>query len=468
MSKDIKRRDFMKRAPVQFLGAVSIAASGLSTRSVLGANDRVRLGVIGTGRQGRDNMENFMRHGVEVAAVCDVYQPNLDRGLQASHGRDYAAGGAQAKTYKDFRQLLDDKEIDVVIVAAPDHWHPLPMVEACKAGKDVYVEKPICVAVEEGKKMVEAARQYKRVVQVGTWQRSNLHFQRAVQAIQDGVIGKVSFAKTWNYSNDYPEGIGNPPDCDPPSDLDWDMWLGPAPKVPFNWNRFGVGDRWSTFRYFYDYANGWLGDWCVHLLDIVHWAMKVDGPTAVSSSGKKYFLQDNSDTPDTLQVTFEYPGFVCLYESRLLNANSMYGKDYGIEFHGTDGTMFVDRDGFQVYPEKRRLEPWPEPQGVNPGAHGRKEGKPAEAAPTMQMECVDDGLFEHVGNMLDCMRTRKRPASDIEICHRTTSACLLGNVALRSDGRILWDVANQRLIGGSAKSHALLDREYRAPWKLEV
>lgn len=460
MSEEIKRRDFMKRAPVQFIGAVSIAASGLSTSNVLGANDRVRLGVIGCGRQGRDNMQNFMRHGVEVAAVCDVYQPNLDKGLEAA--------GGKAKTYKDFRQVLDDKEIDVVIVATPDHWHPLPMVEACKAGKDVYVEKPICVAVEEGKKMVEAARKYKRVVQVGTWQRSNLHFQKAVQAIQEGVIGKVSFAKTWNYSNNYPEGIGNPPDCDPPSDLDWDMWLGPAPKAPFNWNRFGVGDRWSTFRYFYDYANGWLGDWCVHLLDIVQWAMKVDGPTAVSASGKKYFLQDNADTPDTLQVTFEYPGFVCLYENRQLNANSMYGKDYGIEFHGTDGTMSVDREGFQVYPEKRHLEPWPGRPGVNPGASGRKEGKPAEAAPTMQMDRVDDGLLEHVGNMLDCMTTRKRPASDIEILHRTTSACLLANVALRSDGRIQWDVANQRLIGGSPKAHALLDREYRAPWKLEV
>jgi predicted dehydrogenase len=460
MSEEINRRDFIKRVPIQYIGAVSIAVSGLSTRSVLGANDKVRLGVIGTGRQGRDNMENFMRHGVEVAAVCDVYQPNLDKGLEAA--------GGKAKTYKDFRQVLDDKEIDVVIIATPDHWHALPMVEACKAGKDVYVEKPICVAVEEGKKMVEAARKYKQVVQVGTWQRSNLHFQKAAQAIQDGVIGKVSFAKTWNYDNIYPEGIGNPPDCDPPEGLDWDMWLGPAPKVPFNWNRFGVGDRWSTFRYFYDYANGWLGDWCVHLLDIVHWAMKVDGPTAVSAAGKKYFLQDNSDTPDTLQVTFEYPGFVCLYENRLANANSMYAKDYGIEFHGTDGTMFVDREGFQVYPEKRQLGKMPESRRVNPGAPGGKEPKPADAAPTMQMERVDDGLFDHVANMLECIKTRKRPASDIEICHRTTSACLLGNVALRSEGRILWDVANQRLVGGSAKAHALLDREYRAPWKLVV
>jgi len=442
MSGEINRRDFMKRAAVTTAG-VSLAMSGLSTRSVLGANDRIRLGVIGTGRQGIDNMENFMRHGVEVAAVCDVYEPNLQKGL--------AAAGGKAKTYKDFRQLLEDKDIDVIINATPDHWHPLPTVMACQAGKDVYVEKPTSVAVEEGKRMVEAARKYKRVVQVGTWQRSNLHFQKAVQLVQDGLIGKVSFARTWNYANIYPEGIGNPPDSDPPPGLDWDMWLGPAPKVPYNWNRFGVGDRWSTFRYFYDYANGWLGDWCVHLLDIVHWAMKVDGPTAITASGSKFYLQDNSDTPDTLQVTFEYPNFVCTYENRLCNENSMYGHDYGIEFHGTDGTMFVDREGFQVYPEKTQFQK-----------------KSVDRTASMQMEQVNDGLFDHVANMLECMKTRKLPHSDIEIGHRTSSACLLGNVALRSKERLEWDVANQRLIKGGSAAQKLLSREYRAPWKLTV
>jgi len=442
MSEEINRRDFMKRAAVA-TAATSLSMAGLSSRSVLGANDRIRLGVIGTGRQGIDNMQNFMQHGVEVAAVCDVYQPNLEKGLKAA--------GGKAKTFTDFRRLLEEKDIDVVINATPDHWHALPTVEACKAGKDVYVEKPTCVAVEEGKKIVEAARKYKRVVQVGTWQRSNLHFQKAVQAVEDGLIGQVTFARTWNYSNIYPQGIGNPPDSDVPPGLDWDMWLGPAPKVPFNWNRFGVGDRWSTFRYFYDYANGWLGDWCVHLLDIVHWAMKVDGPTAVTASGAKFYLQDNSDTPDTLQVTFEYPTFVCTYENRLCNGNSMYGHGYGIEFHGTDGTMFVDREGFQVYPENMMFEK-------------KRLGR----TPAMQMDQVNDGLLDHVANMLECMRTRNNPASDIVIGHRTSSACLLGNVALRSKERIVWDVANERLVGGSPAAQRLLSREYRAPWKLVV
>lgn len=442
MSEEINRRDFIKRATLATAGT-SLAMTGLSSRRVLGANDRVVIGLIGSGRQGTGDMRAFIRQGVAVAAVCDVYQPNLDKGLKAA--------GGNAKSYSDFRRVLDNKDIDAVIVGTPDHWHPLAMIEACKAGKDVYVEKPTSVVVEEGKKMVEAARRYKRVVQVGTWQRSNTHFQKAVQLIQDGQIGKVSFARTWNYSNSYPEGIGNPPDSDPPPGLDWNFWLGPAPEVHFNSNRFGVGDRWSTFRYFYDYANGWLGDWCVHLLDIVHWAMKVDGPNVISASGSKFYLKDNSDTPDTLQVTFEYPEFICTYENRLLNDNSMYGHGYGIEFHGTDGTMFVDRGGFKIYPEKKQ-----------------SNNKDIEQTATMQMDRTNDGLFDHVGNFLECIKTRNRPASDIEIGHRTSSACLLGNVALRSKERIVWDVANQQLTQGSEQAKKLLHREYRAPWKLVV
>lgn len=430
----------MKRTTLAAAGT-SIAMTGLSSRSVLGANDRVVIGLIGAGRQGTGNMRAFIHHGCEVAAVCDVFQPNLDKGLKAA--------GGNAKGYKDFREVLDNKDIDAVIIGTPDHWHPLPMVEACKAGKDVYVEKPISVVVEEGKKMVEAARKYKRVVQVGTWQRSNLHFQKAVEVVQSGMLGKIGFAKTWNYSNSYPDGIGNPADSDPPAELDWDFWLGPAPKVHFNQNRFGVGDRWSTFRYFYDYANGWLGDWCIHLLDIVHWGMKVDGPTAITASGSKFYLKDNSDTPDILQVTYEYPEFICTYENRLLNGNSMYDHGYGIEFHGTDATMFVDRRGFKVYPEKKSYR-------------DKREGL------SMQMDEVDDGLENHVANFLECMKTRNRPQSDIEIGHRTSSACLLANVALRSKERIEWDVANQTMTRGGPDAKKLLTRDYRAPWKLVV
>jgi predicted dehydrogenase len=456
MMDEINRRDFFKRAALTSAG-VSLSMSGFSTGNVLGANDRIRLGLIGAGHQGVSNMKDFMQHGVEVAAVCDVYQPNLDKGLEAA--------GGKAKSVKDFRQVLDDKEIDVVIVGTPDHWHPLGMVEACKAGKDVYVEKPIFVAVEEGKKMVEAARKYKRVAQVGLWQRSNLHFQKAVELVRGGVLGKVSFVRTWNYENLFPQGWGNPPDSDPPAGLDWDLWLGPAPKVPYNFNRFGVGEkRWSTFRYFYDYANGWPGDWAVHLMDIVQWALQVDGPTAVTALGSKHYITDNTDVPDTLQITFEYPTFIATYENRQCNGNSMTKHGYGIEFHGTDGTMFLDRSGFQVFPEPISEDTFRETHNADAKYDGERARKTAE----IKMDVVDDGALVHIGNMLDCMRTRQLPQTDIEQGHRSTTACVLGNVALRSKERIEWDVTRQTLTKGGPAAQKLLSREYRAPWKLTV
>ncbi len=442
MSEDITRRDFMKRAAVSTATA-GLAIRGLSAKGV-GANDKIVVGVIGTGRMGLSNLEDFAKQpDVEIAAVCDVYQPNLEKGLKATDGK--------AKTYKDFREVFDRKDIDVAIVATPDHWHALHTILACQAGKDVYVEKPISTTLEEGRRMVEAARKYNHVVQVGTQQRSGIHFQKGVQLVQDGFIGKVSFVRTWNYGNEYPEGIGNPTDSGPPSDLDWDLWLGPAPKVAFNLNRFGVGDRWSTFRYFWDYAGGYMTDWGVHLLDIVQWAMKVDGPHAVSTFGGKFYLQDNAETPDTLQVTFEYPGFICTYENRWANANSMYGKGYGIEFHGTEGTLFVDRSGFELHPEKRKVK-----------------SKTADRTATMQMAEVNDSHFDHVRNFLDCVKSRLRPISDIEIGHRSTSTCLLGNVAYRTKERITWDVASQRLVQGGQDAKKLLSRDYRPPWRLMV
>ena len=460
MTDEINRRDFMKRAAFTTAG-VSMSMAGFSTGKVLGANDRIRLGVIGTGRQGRDDMRNFMKHGVEVAAVCDVYQPNLEKGL--------ADAGGNAKSFKDFRNILDDKGIDVVLVGTPDHWHPLPMVEACKAGKDVYVEKPICVAVEEGQKMVEAAGKYGRVVQTGLWQRSNLHFQKAVEVVQSGALGKVSFVRTWNYANTYPKGQGTYKDSDPPTGLDWDFWLGPAPKVPYNFQRFGVADgRWSTFRYFYDYANGWPGDWAVHLMDIVLWAMQSDGPTGITAIGFKKFIQDNTETPDTLEITWEFGGahpFIATYENRECNGNSMYKHGYGIEFHGSDATMFLDRDGFEVFPEPVSEADYRE---VHRPAAGQAERQELGKAPVMKMERVDDGLLMHVGNLLECMRTRKPPQTNIEFGHRSTTCCVLGNVALRSKEHLEWDTASEKLTKGGPTAQKLLGRDYRAPWKLTV
>lgn len=443
MGGKLDRRNFIKHAGMSAVTA-GIALGGGSSR-VLGANDRVRVGLIGAGQQGTYDMRDFaLQPDVEIVAVCDVYEPNLQKALNTA--------GTQAQSYKDFRQVLDRKDIDAVIVGTPDHWHALPMVEACKAGKDVYVEKPICCAIDEGKVMVDAARKHGRVVQVGTQQRSATHFQEAVKLVQQGYLGKVSFVRTWNYSNDYPKGIGNPPDSDPPSGLDWDAWLGPAPRRPFNANRFGVGDRWSTFRYFWDYAGGFMTDWGVHLMDIVQWAMQVEGPDAITAAGGKFFIEDNAETPDTLQVTYQYPHFVATYENRWDNANSMYNHDYGIEFHGTDATMFVDRGGFEVFPETKPSRP------------GAKH--PDNRAPAMKMDACNNDHYDHVRNFLDCMKSRQRPISDVEIGHRSTSVCLLGNVAYRSQQRVIWDVAKQQIREGNSGAEQYLARHYRSPWTL--
>jgi len=451
MSEPIDRRAFMNRAAGAG-AAISISLAGPLTRQVQGANDRVRVGVIGTGRQGVSNLKAFKEQGAEIAAVCDVYAANLQKGKEAA--------GEGATTYTDFRRLLDDKTIDVVINATPDHWHALPAVMACQAGKDVFVEKPVAVSVEEGKAMLAAARSHQRVVQVALWQRSNAHFQQAVRIVRGGLLGRVTFVRTWNYGNASPNGIGNPPDAEPPAGLDWDMWLGPAPRVPFNANRFGVGDRWSTFRHFWDYSNGMLGDWAVHLIDIVQWALDVPGPQVITAAGRKLAVKDNGDTPDTLQATFEYPEVVCTYENRQANGNSMFGKGYGIEFHGTEATMFLDRSGFEVFPETRRV--WEET------STGDREEKEIARSASMRMEEVDEGLFNHAGNMLECMKTRKRPACDIEDGLRSSATCLLGVVALRTKERIEFDPVKLELKEASGAARKLFGREYRSPWKLSV
>ena len=209
------RRQFLKSA-----GAA--LTTSLFTGSVRGANDRLAAAFIGMGRMGTSNLEYAMRQpNLQVVAVCDVYQPHLDDAMAKA-----GAKGHSPRAVRDFREILADKSVDIVNISTPDHWHAYMTVEACKAGKDVYVEKPVCVVVEEGRTMVEAARKYNRVVQAGTMQRSAVHFQQACDIVRRGELGKVTFVRTWNYGNSPAEGIGNPPDSDPPPDLDWDMWLG--------------------------------------------------------------------------------------------------------------------------------------------------------------------------------------------------------------------------------------------------
>jgi predicted dehydrogenase len=446
----------------QFVKTTSLAAgmTALSASRVLGANDRLRLGLIGCGRQGRGVAATILgQGGVDYVAACDVFAPNLERGKRLSARNPDPGGelGPQYKVFdaeptKDFRQLLDRKDIDAVVVGSPDHWHALHTIMACQAGKDVYVEKPLCRVVEEGRAMVQAARKYNRVVQMGTQQRSGTHFQKAVELLWDGQIGKITFVRTWNYGNQYPQGFGNPADSDPPAGLDWNAWLGPAPMRPFNASRFGVKEGiYSTFRFFWDYAGGMMTDWGVHLLDIVQWGLRADAPLTVYATGGKYLLQDNRDTPDTLQVTYEYPNCIVTYENRECNANSMYDHGYGIEFHGTEGTLFLDRGGFKIIPEKRKV--------------GEKNLDLTVAA---EMKDLGDQGTGHAVNFLECLRTRKPPTSDVEIGHRSTTCCLLANVSYRSKEKLVWDAKAEKLVGAGKQAEQLLKASYRAPYELKV
>jgi predicted dehydrogenase len=424
----------------KFLQSASAAAltTQIFTGNVRGANDRVSVAFIGMGKMGRANLGHALRNpNAAVSAVCDIYERNLNFALDRTN--------KQARAVRDFREILADKSIDAVCISTPDHWHPYMTVEACKAGKDVFVEKPLACTMEELAKMLEAARKHNRVVQAGTMQRSAKHFQKAVELVRSGEIGQVTFARTWYYGHSSREGIGNPPDSDPPAGLDWDMWLGPAPKRAFNSNRFGVdpGDGYfSRFRYFWDYAGGMMTDWGVHLLDIVHWAFNEPLPSTITASGAKYFVKDNRDTPDTLQVTYEYPGFVAVFENRDVNANSMFNHDYGILFHGDQASLFVDRGSVRLVPENgARVTEW-------------------------QMRSVNSGNDEHWANFLDCVRTRQKPISDIETCQRSTAACLLGNIAYRSRQRVDFDAKTWSVAQPEAKKY--FSREARGPWKLSV
>ena len=439
----MNRRRFLEAGATGALAAAAALRPAPASARVLGANDRVRIGVIGTGRQALGLIRGHQALAdVEIAALCDVYAPNLAKAAELA---------PKAATRTDFRHVLDDKAIDAVIIAAPDHWHALMTVMACQAGKDVYVEKPTSVAIAEGRRMVEAARKYARTVQVGTQQRSQPHFQKVVELVRGGRIGDVTMVRCWNVSNASPEGIGNPPDGEPPAGLDWDLWLGPAPKVPFNPNRFGVTpDAWSHFRWFWDYAGGMMTDWGVHLIDIVQWAMNVEAPLAVSAVGGKFDLTDNRETPDTILASYQYPDFVMTYENRVTNAQSMNGKGYGIEFYGTNATLFVDRAGFEIRPESRRSGDLLSP---------RTEGLSGMAA---------NDHPSHPRNFVDCVKSRKPPICDIEIGHRSSSTAILGNLAYRSGSTVQWDAKTETVTNGNRKAAELVTRAYRAPWKLEV
>ncbi len=461
----MKRRGFLN-------AGAAAAAAGPFLGNVLGANDRIVVGQIGCGGRGRYELSICKRNPqVRVAAVCDVYQPLVDKAKELA--------GGNVDGFQDFRRIIERDDIDAVFVSTPDHLHALATVMACRAGKDVYCEKPLSLTIDDGRQMVRAARKYNRIVQTGSQQRSAPHFQKAVELIQGGRLGKVHMVECWNWVNEAPVGIGNPADEAPPSGLDWDLYLGPAPQRPYNRNRF----IWN-YRYFWDYSGGMMTDWGAHHMDVVQWAMGVDAPKAVAACGGKFVLNDNRETPDTFEATFEYPEFIARYTHRKVNAHQLEDRPYGMLFYGTKGTMVLDRRGFDVMPEMKssgdpavnRIDNLlsSRPPALYDGSqqpHGRMS-RPS-STPLCDPVNVDYVFMEpsvqdlHVQNFLDSVRSRKRPIADVEIGHRSVSACHLGVIAYRTGRRIHWDAAREEIIGDE-EAQGMTARPYRAPWKLQV
>ncbi len=429
---DMSRRTFVRST----VGAATALAAARPGRGSLGANDRIRVGVIGTGGRGNAHIISLReRKDVELVAICDVDDAQLDR---ASKNAD--EGGHQPRRCKDFRQIIDNKDIDAVFITTTCHWHAIPAIAAMKAGKDVYLEKPSGHTVRECRLIADTARETKRVIQIGTQQRSSPHWIHAVERIKAGELGQVTAAHVWNTWGIKSMGgtLGNPPDSDPPPGVDYDMWLGPAPKRPFNPARFHF-----NFYFFWDYSTGMTVAWGVHLFDVVMWALGGD-VRSVAASGGIYVLKDARDTPDTLQAVVDCGDYVMDYTlCHTLGWPRFGDMDHGIEFVGTRGVLQINRKGFDMFRES-----------------GRQTGKPYYS------EKVDgDDTVRHHANFFDCMRSRKACNADAQAGFDGALPGLLATISCRVGRGVRWD-AQAGTITGDPEAAKLLTKEYREPWRV--
>jgi predicted dehydrogenase len=421
-----------------FLKTMAMAAAAASApRSVLGQNEKVRMAVIGTGTRGQMVTRFFMTHpDCEFVAACDVRKSRLDQALQAM--------GGKVEAYGDYRRILDRKDIDAVLVTTPDHWHGPIVAQACAAGKDAYVEKPMTHTIEDAVMAVDAAKKYKRVVQLGVQQRSGAHFQECVKLIQDGYIGKV-YHCVLNQPGNY--GGVLQPTAPVPEDLDWEMFQGSAPRRPFS-------PSYLRWRAFYMYGGGLMTDWGVHLTDIALLAMKADTkPPIFTSASAQYvtFPKDPEQFPDVFSASWQYDDFLMTFTNIQTPVAAGEFPLNGNYFYGQKGVLHVNRSGYRILPVPQRR------QGPPPGAAGRGAGAPAGAAPSApqapppppiegkmyrQDEAYEDDphTIAHARNFLDCVKSRKSPVADITtVGFHVTLPCLLGRLAVKEGRAYRWD-----------------------------
>jgi predicted dehydrogenase len=434
---DYSRREFLGAgsAAVAGAGLSSLSSPAVRAESSVPPSDQLRFGVIGVNGMGWTDMGAHQKiDGVECTALCDV-----DRNvLEKRAGELEEQTGTTPALYGDYRRLLEDDDLDFVIIGTPDHWHCRQLVDACQAGKDVYVEKPLGNSIAECDAMRRAVEQTGRVVQVGMWQRSSEHWQNAVDYLQSGALGEIRHTKVWAYIG-WKDRVPTKPDQTPPEGVDYDMWLGPAPDRPFNPNRFHF-----SFRWYWDYAGGLMTDWGVHLIDYVLKGMELDNPQSVASMGGKYgFPDDAQQTPDTQQAIYKFDGLNMVWEHAMGIGKGPYGgRGHGVAFVGNRGTLVVDRGGWEVIPEEE---------------DGTYE---TEALPPRSGE---GGLDAHAQNFVASIRGDETPNAPVDAAANTAVNAHLGNIAVRVGRDVQWD-AEERQFVDDPEANDLVRPTYRDPW----
>lgn len=433
MNYEANRREFLKWSAAGAVASTALGATGAEDESStkrVSANDKIVLAVMGVNGRGSALAQTFMANpGAEIAYVCDVDQQALDKAMVVVE----KGQSRKPQAVRDFRKALDDKSVDALVVAAPNHWHAPATILGCSAGKHVYVEKPCSHNPREGELAVEASRKYKRVVQMGSQRRSRPSIIEAVKKVQDGAIGRVMYARTWYNNRRGAIGKGQPAEV--PSHLDYALWQGPAPARPFMDNV--VHYKW---HWFWHWGNGELGNNGIHALDVARWALNVTYPTRVASGGAKHRWEDDQQTPDTHIVTYDFGDKTIVWEGLSWSAYGPGGSMFGMSFHGDAGTLLLADNGYKIF----------DLQNKETGAFGAKGG---------------DG--EHIANFLDCIRSGDRPNADIEEGHRSTLLCHLGNISHRVNRVLTIDPQSGR-IQGDEQAMQLWSREYQPGWEPKV
>jgi predicted dehydrogenase len=442
----MNRREFLRTG-----GAAAVAVGGLRRYAeVFAADAPLRVGLIGTGWYGKADLFRLIQVApVEVVSLCDVDQTMLADAAAMTATRQ--ASGKTPRTYGDYRKMLAEKDLDLVLIATPDHWHALTFIEAVKSGADVYVQKPISVDVGEGQAMLAAARQHERVVQVGTQRRSTPHLIEARnEVVQAGRLGKVALVEVYCYY--HMRATENPPDIAPPANLDWEMYTGPAPLRPYN--ELVHPRRWRAFM---EYGNGIVGDMCIHMLDMVRWMMNLGMPKRIDSTGGIFVdKKSKANITDTQTATFDYDDLRVVWTHRTWGDAPDPKYPWGATFYGDKGTLKASVMSYDFVPHGGGTP-------IHRDVTYELEQYPEDKTEKDLEKHVAPAIRGHMKDLLANMKTRGRPVADIEEGYMSTAACILANVSMKLGRSLQWDHAKGMVVGDD-EANRLLRRPYRAPW----